>query len=253
MTKALRYPRNLSRPSPRRTTTPKRAVKARPTARHAISRQASRSRRKFLRHFPGGFRDETYLDWERGYKSNAHQSWQAALSQSAFEGFIKAGKFQEIAATAIRIESRTNLLFSFEKMALRDAVRSPAGAKAFALALFDLLHGPDTMEARFTRWIDAIGRLPRRQTRVLTWPLVTVFGFIAQPRTHFFLKPTVTREAARRYGIDLPYASRPSWTLYKSLLDFVASVRTDIGDLHPRDMIDMQSYLWVQGSEEYPD
>ena len=212
-----------------------------------------RARRKFLRHFPGGFRDETYLDWERGYKWDAHQRWEAALNESAFEGLIKAGKFEEIAASAIRIESRTNLLFSFEKMALRDAIRSPAGAKIFALALFDLLHGTDTMEVRFSNWIDAIGRLPRHKTRVLTWPLVTVFGFIAEPRTHFFLKPTVTREAARRYGVELPYASRPCWPLYKALLDFVAKVRADVGDLRPRDMIDMQSFLWVQGSEEYPD
>jgi hypothetical protein len=210
-----------------------------------------RARRKFLGHFPGGIRDETYLDWERGYKWEACQRWDAALNQSAFEELINTGKFDEVAATAIRIESRTNLLFSFEKMALRDAVRS--GARAFASALFDLLHGSGSMDARFSNWIDAVGRLPRRQTRVLTWPLVTVFGFIAQPRTHFFLKPTVTREAARRYGVELPYASRPSWPLYKSLLDFVARVRADIGDLRPRDMIDMQSFLWVQGSEEYPD
>ena len=63
----------------------------------------------------------------------------------------------------------------------------------------------------------------------------------------------MTREAARRYGVELPYASRPSWPLYKDLLDFVRTVRSDISDLRPRDMIDMQSYLWVQGSEEYPD
>jgi hypothetical protein len=75
----------------------------------------------------------------------------------------------------------------------------------------------------------------------------------APGRTHFFLKPMVTREAARRYGVELPYAFTPSWQLYKGLLDFVARVRSDIGDLRPRDMIDMQSFLWVQGSEEYPD
>lgn len=253
MTKALPRSRTPSQPSPRPVGRRKRTTTARPAARRAPSRQASRARRKFLKHFPAGFRDETYLDWERGYKWNAHQRWQAELNQSTFGTLIEAGKFQEIAATAIRIESRTNLLFSFEKMALRDAVRSPAGAKAFALGLFDLLHGREPMEVRFSNWIDAIARLPRRKTRVLTWPLVTVFGFIAQPRAHFFLKPTVTREAARRYGVELPYASRPSWPLYRGLLDFVAGVRRDIGDLRPRDMIDMQSFLWVQGSDEYPD
>jgi hypothetical protein len=238
----------LARPASRR----KRAAKARPTARRALQGGALSARRKFLRHFPDGFRDETYLDWERSYKWNAHQRWETALNQAIFENLIKARKFDEIAAAAIRIESRTNLLFSFEKMALRDAVRSRAGAKAFSLALFDLLHGSDPMDTRFSNWIEAIGRLPRRKTRVLTWPLVTVFGFIAQPKMHFFLKPTVTREAARRYGVELQYASRPSWPLYKGLLDFVAQARADIGDLRPRDMIDMQSYLWVQGSDEYP-
>jgi hypothetical protein len=238
---------------PRSVARRKRVTKASPANRAPLSRQAMRARRKFLRHFPGGFRDETYLDWERGYKWEAHRSWQAALSEAVFKGLIKGRKFEQIAAIAIRIESRTNLLFSFEKMALRDAVRSPAGAKVFALALFDLLHGSAPMETRFSRWIAAIGRLPRRKTRVLTWPLATVFGFIAQPDMHFFLKPTVTREAARHYGVELAYASRPTWPLYRGLLDFVARVRRDISDLRPRDMIDMQSFLWVQGSDEYPD
>ena len=34
----------------------------------ALSRGAIRCRRKFLRIFPKGFHDPTYLDWERGYK-----------------------------------------------------------------------------------------------------------------------------------------------------------------------------------------
>jgi hypothetical protein len=34
-------------------------------------------------HFPGGFRDETYLDWERGYKWDAHNKWNASLNRSA--------------------------------------------------------------------------------------------------------------------------------------------------------------------------
>ena len=28
-----------------------------------MEKQALKCRRKFLRHFPGGFADETYLDW----------------------------------------------------------------------------------------------------------------------------------------------------------------------------------------------
>jgi hypothetical protein len=217
------------------------------------NRLTARARKKFLRAFPGGFRDETYIDWERTYKWRAHESWQADLSEASFRRRIKNRQFEETARLASSIESRTNLLFSFEKMALRDAIRSPAGAQAFTCALFDLLHGNETPEIRFESWIAALEALPRHQTRVLTWPLATVFGFIAQPKQHFFFKPMVTREALRRCGISFDYSSRPSWPIYKALLDAVRSVRREIASMRPRDMIDMQSFLWVQGSDEYPD
>ena len=82
----------------------------------------------------------------------------------------------------MRIESRTNLLFSFEKMALRDAVRTQAGAARFARALHTLLENDGPPEEGFDVWCAELAKLSRRQTRVLTWPLATVFGFIAQPR-----------------------------------------------------------------------
>jgi hypothetical protein len=138
-------------------------------------------------------------------------------------------------------------------MALRDAIRSSAGAKVFATALYDFLHGRDPMDVRFSNWIAALDQLPRRQTRVLTWPLATVFGFIAQPKEHFFFKPMVTREAFRRCQIPFDYQPRPNWPVYRELLAAVKSVRNGIGAMRPRDMIDLQSFLWVQGSEEYPD
>ena len=217
------------------------------------NRLIARARRKFLRAFPGGFRDETYVDWERDYKWSAHLRWQDSMSESSFRRLISERQFEEIARRASSMEFRTNLLFSFEKMALRDAIRSPAGAQAFASALFDFLHGSDAPEIRFASWIAALDALPRRQTRVLTWPLATVFGFIAQPRQHLFFKPTVMREALRRCGLPFDYASRPSWPVYKALLDAVRTVRGEIASMRPRDMIDMQSFLWVQGSDEYPD
>jgi hypothetical protein len=212
---------------------------------------ALRCRRKFLRIFPEGFRDETYLAWERDYKWAAHQRWLETLDLPAFRALLRRKEYREIALRAVATESRTNLLFSFEKMALRDAIKPAQGARIFAEGLFEFLHGPGTPEDRFERWRDAVERLPRRQTRVLTWPLVTVFGFIAQPKVHFFLKPNVTREAARNYGFDFNYHSRPGWPTYANLLEFAALVRRDLRDLRPRDMIDIQSFLWVQGSDEY--
>jgi hypothetical protein len=222
-----------------------------PASRQKHSRNALRCRRKFLRFFPAGFQDETYIDWERDYKWKAHEQWQEQLSQAEFRSLLRGHDYGEIAARAVRIESRTNLLFSFEKMALRDAVRSLGGARQFAIGLFDLLHGTKPLPQRFTSWCEVVANLPRKQTRVLTWPLVTVFGFIAQPGDHIFLKPNVTRIAARGYGYDFPYKSRPTWETYAEYLTFADTVRRDLRDLKPRDMIDIQSFLWVQGSDEY--
>lgn len=220
---------------------------------HPSRSVARKSRRKFLHYYPGGFSDADYLELERGYKWLAHERWLLSLNEASYRKMLRAGDYLEIAKRAISIESRTNLLFSFEKMALRDAVRTKGGAKDFATGLFDLLHGTDPTSCRFDRWCAVLANLPRRQTRVLTWPLATVFGFIAQPRAHFFLKPMVTRRAARAYGYVLPYQSKPDWETYSGVLRFARTVRTDIGDMRPRDMIDLQSFLWVQGSDEYPD
>ena len=214
---------------------------------------AKRCRRKFLEYFPDGFHDADYLEFERDYKVETHRRWEEALNAREFRSLLAAGAHAEIAARAVRVEqrSRHSMIFSFEKMALRDAVRTPAGARAFATGLFDLLHGRGSLQRRFERWIAVVAGLPRRQTRVLTWPLVTVFGFIARPDAHIFLKPNVTRVAAKAYGFDFEYKSKPNWATYQSLLDFASTVRRDTTDLRPKDMIDLQGFIWVQGSDEY--
>jgi hypothetical protein len=214
---------------------------------------AVRCRRKFLRFFPEGFCDETYLAWERDYKWEAHQRWEEALNRNEFRRLLEQREYAEIAARAVRTEqrSRHSMIFSFEKMALRDALKSPAGARAFATGLYDFLHGTGSDEARFAAWRDTIAALPRKQTRVLTWPLLTVFGFIAQPKRHIFLKPNVTRIAARKYGFEFQYQSKPNWNTYTCLLEFAGAIGRDLCDLKPRDMIDLQSFMWVQGSGEY--
>jgi hypothetical protein len=173
------------------------------------------------------------------------------LEPAAFAELLDQGRFAEIAEHAVRVESRTNLLFSFEKMALRDAVKPVAGARTFARGLYDFLYDSGAESTKFERWCEAVAALPRRQTRVLTWPVLTVFGFIAEPGRHMFLKPNVTRLAAQTYGVDFVYESRPTWRVYESLLRFAAVVRRDQRDLGPRDLIDVQSFIWVLGSDEY--
>jgi hypothetical protein len=212
---------------------------------------STRALKKFLRFFKKGFYDQTYLDWERNYKWNAHEVWEEKLNERTYRTLLNKGRYLEIANIAVRIELRTNLLFSFEKMALRDAVKTNEGAELFAKGLFNYVYGKAPLEKRFEDLTDVLSKLPRKQTRVLTWPLQTVFGFIANPKEHIFLKPKVTKKAAEAYGYYLEYHSKPNWNTYKGLLNFAKQIKKDLPTLKPRDYIDLQSFIWVLGSEEY--
>jgi hypothetical protein len=174
-----------------------------------------------------------------------------ALSRPEFYSMLLKRQFDEITSTALKIESKTNLLFSFEKMALRDAVKGPEGARTFAEGLYEFVYGRGKPDQKFARWSQALEELPRKLTRVLTWPVATVFGFIARPDLHIFYKPRATQAAAKAYGFDLHYASRPTWEGYQNLLEFAELVHEGVKDMKPRDMIDIQSFLWVTGSKDH--
>lgn len=215
---------------------------------------AAHCRRKFELFYPDGFEDETYLVAERAGKERAHLEWEAELGPAAFRKQLARGEFRALCDAAVRVESRSGLLFSFERMALRDAVKTPAGARLFATELYAFLYGPGPQQRRFNDWLEALADLPQKGSPVLTWPVATVFGFIARPDRHMFLKPRATRRAAQRYGYALSYRSTPAWPLYQDLLTFATVVRRDL-DRRPgfkaRDMIDLQSFMWVQGAPEY--
>jgi hypothetical protein len=213
----------------------------------------TRCEKKFLFYFPKGFADKKYYAWERGYKWEAHLAWEKELNKREYQRLLSEKQYTEAALRAVRLETKTNLLFSFEKMALRDAVKSTEGAKAFAEGLYEYVYGKGSFQSRFENFASVLDSLPRKQTRVRTWPLQTVFGFIANPGEHIFLKPRVTQVAAKKYEYDFLYRSKPNWETYKSLLDFAEQVRKDTAALAPKDFIDLQSFIWVLGSDEYDD
>ncbi len=107
--------------------------------------KAFSAKKKFLYYFPNGFADEKYYAWERGYKWDAHLAWEQNLNKEEYQNLLSKKKYEEIALRAVRIETKTNLLFSFEKMALRDAVKTQQGAKDFSEGLFEYIYGKNSL------------------------------------------------------------------------------------------------------------
>lgn len=217
------------------------------------SKAFSKYRKRFLRIFPRGFYDEQYLLWEHNYKWETHKYWNEVLGKDEFADLMREREYSEVAERALRAESRCKppFLFSFEKMALRDALHTTQGAQLFADGLFELLYGKDSLRERFIQWIVAVSQLPRKQSRVLSWPVLTFFPYIAQPKKYMIMKPNAMRTAAAALKFDLEYSSKPSWTTYDRLLLFADVTKKGIADLKPRNNFDVQTFLWVIGSDEY--
>jgi hypothetical protein len=206
---------------------------------------------RFLKFFPEGFADERYIAWERTYKWKAHELFMEHLSKSKCQALLRSGAYSEIANRALQVEGKTNFIFSFQKMALRDGVRSPRGAQLFAEGLFALLYTKAPLRERFAQWIVNLSEMPVRQSRILSWPVATFFPFIAQPKNFIILKPTAMKAAALALDFDLDYTASVNFTTYDSLLTFAGLVSNAIADLRPKDFHDIQSFLWTIGSAEY--
>src|SRR5213075_2141786 len=95
----------------------------------AVQKARDRCKKKFIHYFKKGYRDQQYMEWERQYKFDASAEFQNELNRNTYLKLLNNSAYEKIASSVVRIESKTNLLFSFEKMALRDALKTSAGAK----------------------------------------------------------------------------------------------------------------------------
>jgi hypothetical protein len=213
------------------------------------------ARRRFKEIFPGGFRDATYLAWERDYKWDAHRAWQATLGKAEWRRLLDERAYAEVARriAVFYQRSKLNMLALYEWMALREALADPRGGQLLATGLYELIHGAGDFGARLERFTGVLDAVPQRQTRLAKWPVATLFPFVALPRRHLILKPRLMKRAAERFHVDLQYASRPNATTYAAMMDFAGWLRRELASWKPRDLIDIQGFIWATSSEEYED
>ncbi len=194
---------------------------------------------KFLSQFPGGFSGKSFAEIERDYKVAACELMNELLNARSFEQLLATGDYSEVCKRALQVARKTNLIFRTEMMSLNDGLKSPGGQKRFAESLYDLLYGQGPMEERFNQFADCLLEIGAAK-----WPIATYYLFIAKPESQMFLKPIVTQDAAAVCGFELNYRKEPNWLTYKCLLEFSQDLKNKLADLEPKDMIDIQSFLW---------
>lgn len=199
----------------------------------------------FLKLFPLGFRDPHYIEQERDYKVEASELCAALLGEPELAALIESGREDEIVARAIKVLNATNLVFPNEKMDLKDGLRERPAVDAFARSLNGLLYGAGDLSARFDAFADLLHRIGAAK-----WTTATYYPFLRFPDNFMFLKPQVTVAAADRCGFDIAYRPGLNWLTYKKVTDFAEYLKPRISNLQPKDMIDVQSFIWICGSEQ---
>lgn len=194
------------------------------------------ARARFLQHFPNGFHSDHYVNAERQYKLVAKDRLETT---APLDVAVNASGLGEAVLAAY---NATNLLSPFEKMRVRDALRSPS-ADAFirAAARFTLGEG----ERALQEMDHAL-----KPHDAAKWTVVTYLPFLWRPEEHMYLKPSVTKDFAARVGhrFASDYETRLSFDVYESLLNLVTKTNAELAELRPRDRIDVQSFIWVVGA-----
>ena len=194
------------------------------------------ARARFLKFFPNGFASTGFAGKERDYKvkAKAHLDAHAPLERALEEDGLG-----EAVLGAFRA---TNLLSLFEKARLQDVLRGSASDPFVrAAAAFTA----DPTDAALRR-LDGI----LKPHNCAKWTVVTYLPFLWLPAANIFLKPEVTKDYAVRVGHPFAeiYEARLTPAVHRSLLDLASRTRDEIRDLGPRDMIDIQSFIWTVGA-----
>lgn len=190
---------------------------------------------RFLHWFADGFASAAYLRDERNYKLKAKADLEKTTPvEEAANG---SGHGEAV----LRAYRATNLLYPVEKTRLQGLLRGADGdAFIRAAARFALGESKTAL-----RSMESLLR-PHDNAK---WTVVTYLPFLWRPDAHIFLKPEVTKDFAERVGHDLAhsYSADLDIRTYEDLLDMAGSIRNAFADLEPRDMIDVQSVIWVVG------
>ncbi len=214
------------------------------------------AKERFLEKFPGGFYGKRLLDEERDYKDELARVAQQLLAKDVLLSLIETENYQQVCEQANKLVSYSkkkvpNNLPSFhEKIDFKAGFKKLNDPKAFAHSLFEYLHGDGDLELRFNRFAQVLG-----QMEAAKWPIITTFRFFLFPATDVFIKPRNLQRAADASRFEINYRPQLNWLTYHSVMKFYQylfdNLADDTADLKPRNMIDVQSFIWCIDPHSY--
>lgn len=205
-----------------------------------------RSRReRFLEAYPRGFYDPRHV--QRQTRWQAHELWDQLLDKREFYRQIRREDFGEIVSRAFEAEAASKLLTTQERHSIRELLKTSANARLFGKALFDLLHGPGRAAVKFLAFVETTRPLMEKLPKGHAWPFATIFPFLANPDEHLLVRGETVQRAAGAYAFSLVFEPAPNWQTYARCLAFADVLKADLGELRPRDLIDVYCFIEALG------
>lgn len=199
----------------------------------AERRSVDELRAKFAKHFPGGFTDPEYVRKERADKDAAAVAANAAVP---LEVAHRAGAAEALAAIPLFGKLR---LSPFEIARAKKTLESGAGG-AFLQGCAQLADGdPKAGLAAIEAAVRPHG--------TPSWTLATYLPSLWAPDACMLMRITATVRVANWLGHEFAakYHGGLDAEVYAAYLDFARSLQKSLAPMAPRDLTDVQGFIWV--------
>jgi len=197
-----------------------------------------------------GFASELYLEEERNYKLDLVREWRSKVSDETLEQAISDSSSIDFANDLGQLFTKTNLL----PWRYADAVRmfsDVEAARSFLTALQNLLFSADTMRPDIDAFNNALmsrykTTLNETAIKPATHCIPSLALWLTYPEQHFFVRPELYNRASRILIGSVAEGQGEVMTTdyYLSAVDFAKTLREQIAELNPRDMIDVQGFCF---------
>ncbi len=194
------------------------------------------------------FDDPAFVADEIGYKRAAVAQAQELISQAELDRLLAEGASLTILERLEKLANSTNLLWRRVPSQGDTAVFSHPNldAHAFCTQVRNLLYGDLDSAERLQIFADYLDRndLPNK------WPLPTYLLFLSQPDSEMFVKPRTATWFLRFVGAsNSAVVSPPTADEYRAVLAASDALLSACEPLGARDMVDVQSFVWVAQQE----
>jgi len=203
-----------------------------------VVKQLERLHKKYQTGFFGKeWRSDEKNTYARQTRTTTAPKVQAELSAKNLEKLERAQRYNEIWGLVVKLLAESGLV--------PGQLKSPSNVeqqRLLAEKTRELLHGSDTYEARFDRFVAAYESALREAP---SWQAATALPALMSPVDHVYVEPTSFRKQLKALSRYSAFAARPNGAAYTRCLGMaqgLANMLAARGEV-PRDLLDVHDFV----------